>query len=186
MTSGVNTATEVASSEVPQVSMVGDATSNTVASNAQETNQFQLQNATFPQQVLPMQHQQGLAVVLRQLSGQEDVPRLTYIPQGTTEVGVQGTMSVTINKGPVGTGINQGAVGENARQAGQQIQATNDRPFILYQNRVPGNNTAAANLDNPHIPQGSGVVVADPQIVLPHHTLEENREEQQWMEYEAD
>ncbi|CAI9117354.1 OLC1v1018731C1 [Oldenlandia corymbosa var. corymbosa] len=139
---------------------VGNATNNTVARNAQETNQFQLQNAAFPQQVLPMQHQQGSVVVLSQLSGQEGVPRLTYIPQGTTDVGVQGTAGVTINQGPVGTGNNQGAIGENARQAGQHVQATNDRHFILYQNRVPGNNTVAANLDDPHIPQGSGVVVA--------------------------
>ncbi|CAI9117250.1 OLC1v1018599C1 [Oldenlandia corymbosa var. corymbosa] len=152
MMSEVNTATRAASSEVPPVSMVNNplyhaifqtsatdtpvknATNNTVARNAQETNQFQLQNATFPQQVLPMQYQQGSAVVLSQLSGQEGVPRLTYIPQGTANVGVQGTVGVTINQGPVGTGNNQGAVGENARHAGQHAQATNDRRSILYQN----------------------------------------------------
>ncbi|CAI9095154.1 OLC1v1031033C1 [Oldenlandia corymbosa var. corymbosa] len=70
-------------------------------------------------------------------------------------------------------------------QASQNVQGTNDRRFILYQNRVPGNNTAAVNLTDPHIPQASGVVVADPQIVPPHITLEDNREEQQWMAYEA-
>ncbi|CAI9089516.1 OLC1v1024103C1 [Oldenlandia corymbosa var. corymbosa] len=222
MTSGVNTATGVASSDchqsptfspqygtlvmmlgtswgqqlpyqrfqaswlvTPGMQQVGNATNNTVARNAQETNQFQLQNAAFPQQVFPMQHQQGSAVVLSQLSGQEGAPRLTYIPQRTADVGVQGTAGVTINQGPVGTGNNQGATSENARQAGQHVQATNDRRFILYHNRVPGNNIAAANLDDPHISQGSGVVVADPQIVPPHQTFEENREEQQWMEYEA-
>ncbi|CAI9109407.1 OLC1v1009223C1 [Oldenlandia corymbosa var. corymbosa] len=162
----------------PGMQQVGNETNNTVARNAQETNQLQLQNTTFPQQVLPMQHQQGSAVVLSQLSGQEGVPRLTYIPQGTADVGDKGTAGVTINQGPVGTGNNQGVVGENASQPGQHVHATNDRRFILYQNRVPGNNTAGANLDDPHIPQGSGVVVADPQIVSPHQTLEENREEQ--------
>ncbi|CAI9094888.1 OLC1v1030712C1 [Oldenlandia corymbosa var. corymbosa] len=104
------------------------------------------------EQVLPMQHRKGSAVVPSQLSGQEGAPRLTYIPQGTTDVGVQATAGVTINQGPVGTGNNQGAVIENARQTGQHV---------------------------------SGIVVADPQIVPPHQTLEENREEQQWMEYEA-
>ncbi|CAI9108325.1 OLC1v1007895C1 [Oldenlandia corymbosa var. corymbosa] len=44
--------------------------------------------------------------------------------------------------------------------------------------------SAATNLDDPYIPQGSGVVV-NPQIVPLHQTLEENIEEQQWMEYEA-
>ncbi|CAI9101954.1 OLC1v1000128C1 [Oldenlandia corymbosa var. corymbosa] len=59
----------------------------------------------------------------------------------------------------------------------------------MYQNRVappvPGGTTATANLADPHVPQGSGVVVANRQIVLLHLTLEENREEQQLMEYEA-
>ncbi|CAI9098829.1 OLC1v1035549C1 [Oldenlandia corymbosa var. corymbosa] len=163
----------------PGMQQVGNATNNTLARNAQETNQFQLQNAAFPQQVLPMQHQQGSVVVLSQLNGQEGAPRLMYIPLGTAGVGVQGTAGVTINQGHDGTGNNQGVVSENARRAGQHVQATNDHRFILYQNRVPGNNTAAGNLDDPHIPQGSGVVVADPQIAPPHQTLEENREEQQ-------
>ncbi|CAI9106461.1 OLC1v1005622C1 [Oldenlandia corymbosa var. corymbosa] len=61
----------------PGMQQVGNATNNTVARNAQEANQFQLQNAAFPQQVLPMQHRQGSAVVLSQLSGPEGVPRLT-------------------------------------------------------------------------------------------------------------
>ncbi|CAI9115252.1 OLC1v1016105C1 [Oldenlandia corymbosa var. corymbosa] len=139
-----------------------------------EANQFQLENAAFPQQVSTMQHRQGSAVVPSQLSGQEGALRLTYIPQGTTDVGVQGTAGVTINQGPVGTGNNQGAIIENARQAGQHVQATNDRRFILYQNRVAGNNTATTNLDDSHIPQGSGIVVADSQIVdLGHKVREE-------------
>ncbi|CAI9099616.1 OLC1v1036466C1 [Oldenlandia corymbosa var. corymbosa] len=48
------------------------------------------------------------------------------------------------------------------RQAGQNVQGTNDRRIILYQNRVPRNNNAAANLTDLHIHQGSGIVVADP------------------------
>ncbi|CAI9099372.1 OLC1v1036179C1 [Oldenlandia corymbosa var. corymbosa] len=116
---------------------------------------------------------------LMEISAQE------YQGSLTLDVGVLGTAGVTINQGPVGMGNNEGTVGENARQARQHVQTTNDCCFIFYQNRVPRNNTAAANLDDPHIPQGSGVVVVDPQIVLPHQTLEENREEQQWMEYEA-
>ncbi|CAI9090454.1 OLC1v1025231C1 [Oldenlandia corymbosa var. corymbosa] len=64
----------------PGMQQVGNATNNTVARNVKETNQFQLQNAAFPQQVLPMQHQQGSAVVLSQLSGQERVSRVTHNP----------------------------------------------------------------------------------------------------------
>ncbi|CAI9094941.1 OLC1v1030779C1 [Oldenlandia corymbosa var. corymbosa] len=194
MTSGVNTATGAASSEVPPVSMPafvsppGNFTFDgqqlpplspqygtpvmRLGTSWGQQSPYQGFQAPWPvtpgmqQQVLPMQHQQGSTAVLSQLSGQEGVPRLTYIPQGITDVGVQGAAGVTINQGPVGTGNNQGAVGKNARQAGQHVQATNDRRFILYHNRVSGNNTAAANLDDPHIPQGSGVVVADPQITL--------------------
>ncbi|CAI9115258.1 OLC1v1016111C1 [Oldenlandia corymbosa var. corymbosa] len=110
----------------PGMQQVGNATNNTVGRNAQEANQFQLQNVAFPQQVLPMQHRKGSAVIPSQLSGQEGAPRLTHIPQGTSEI--------------------------------------------------------ATNLDDSHVPQGFGIVVPDPQIVPPHQSLEENREEQQWME----
>ncbi|CAI9094878.1 OLC1v1030702C1 [Oldenlandia corymbosa var. corymbosa] len=183
VTSGVNTATGAVRSEVPPVSMVNNSlyhaifqTSATdtplqnlrarpitsIVSSIWHTSDdaWNVMGTTIAQSKVPgaMAGDSGnaAAAILSHLSGPEGAPRLTYIPQGTEDVDVQETAGVTVNQGPVGTGNNQGAIIENARQAGQHVQATNDRHFILYQNRVPRNNTAATNLDDSHIPQGSG------------------------------
>ncbi|CAI9105961.1 OLC1v1004998C1 [Oldenlandia corymbosa var. corymbosa] len=130
------------------------------------------QNTVIQHQPLPVQNQQGPTMVPVQVIGQETVPRIT--------VGQQKILGSS-RQGPAGAGINQGPTIETPERTGQNVQGSNDRRFIMYQNRaVPpalGNNSATANLADPHVPQGSSVVVANPQIVPTHPTVEENREE---------
>ncbi|CAI9114265.1 OLC1v1014944C1 [Oldenlandia corymbosa var. corymbosa] len=119
-------------------------------------------------------------IIPRQNTRQENVSR--------TMQGVQRNQRLLL-QGPTGSGSNQGTLVENTERAGQNVQGNNDCHFILYQNRatlpISRGNNAGANFIDPHIPQGLGIVVSNQNVVPPHPTLEENREEQQWMEYKA-
>ncbi|CAI9105928.1 OLC1v1004965C1 [Oldenlandia corymbosa var. corymbosa] len=146
----------------PETQHLGVVTKNDVARNAQTTNQGQWQNTTF-QIPPPVQTQQGPTMVPPQVIAQEDVPRITHGPQGTLGPFLQG---------PIGAGTNQGPTFENPERAGQNVQGSNDRLFIMYQDRaappVSIGATMTTNLADAHIPQGSIVVIANPKIAAGH------------------